>query len=60
MPGSGKKKRENVPVISMAGLIRYYEEEKGKITIDPKVVVIVSIGLAVGIVILSKLFPYLI
>jgi len=58
MPASsGKKKKENIPIMSMAGLIRYYEEEKGKIRVDPKVVLIVSIALSVGVLVLTKLFP---
>ncbi|MEM0174085.1 MAG: preprotein translocase subunit Sec61beta [Sulfolobaceae archaeon] len=56
MPSS-KKKKENVPVLSMAGLIRYYEEEKGRIRIDPKVVIIASIALSVGVLVLTKFFP---
>lgn len=52
-----KKKKEAAPVFSMAGLIRYYEEEKAKITIDPKILIIVSIIFIVAIAVLVKLYP---
>ncbi|EWG07243.1 MAG: preprotein translocase subunit SecG [Candidatus Aramenus sulfurataquae] len=52
-----KKKKENIPLMSMAGLVRYYEEEHEKVKIDPKVVIIGSI-VVIGIVIaLSRLVP---
>lgn len=54
---STKKKKENVPLVSMAGLIRYYDEEKEKVRIDPKVVVIGSIVLIAVTLALSKLVP---
>ncbi|MEM0187825.1 MAG: preprotein translocase subunit Sec61beta [Saccharolobus sp.] len=53
---SPKKKKENVPLMSMAGLIRYYEEENEKIKINPKVVIITSLALTVVIIVLSKIF----
>jgi len=56
MPSS-KKKRETVPLASMAGLIRYYEEENEKVKLSPKVLVIVSIVVIVGVVIASLLIP---
>ncbi len=55
MPSS-KKKKETVPLMSMAGLIRYYEEENEKIKIDPKVVIIASIAITVAVIVLSKIF----
>jgi preprotein translocase subunit Sec61beta len=54
---STKKKKENIPLVSMAGLIRYYDEENEKVKIDPKVVLIGSIVLIAIILILSKLVP---
>lgn len=57
MPKSSKKKRENAPVFSMAGLIRYYEEEKAKVTIDPKILIIISIVFIVAIAVLVKIYP---
>lgn len=56
MPSS-KKKRETVPLASMAGLIRYYEEENEKVKLSPKVLVIASIVVIVGVVIASLLIP---
>ena len=56
MPSS-KKKKETVPLASMAGLIRYYEEEKEKIKLSPKVLVIVSVVLIVGIILVRILIP---
>ncbi|AEE93671.1 preprotein translocase subunit Sec61beta [Acidianus hospitalis] len=54
---STKKKKENIPLVSMAGLIRYYDEENEKVKIDPKVALIGSIVLIAIILILSKLVP---
>ena len=54
---STKKRKENIPLASMAGLIRYYDEENEKVKIDPKVVLIGSIVLIAIILILSKLVP---
>lgn len=54
---STKKKKENIPLVSMAGLIRYYDEENEKVKIDPKVVFIGSIILIAIILVLSKLVP---
>ncbi|AWR94469.1 preprotein translocase subunit Sec61beta [Acidianus brierleyi] len=56
MPSS-KKKKENVPLMSMAGLVRYYEEENEKVKIDPKVVIIGSIVIIAVVIVLSKLVP---
>ncbi|BDC19269.1 preprotein translocase subunit Sec61beta [Acidianus sp. HS-5] len=56
MPSS-KKKKENIPLASMAGLIRYYDEENEKVKIDPKVVLIGSIILIAVILVVSKLIP---
>ncbi|BDB97156.1 MAG: preprotein translocase subunit Sec61beta [Saccharolobus sp.] len=55
MPAS-KKKKETVPLVSMAGLIRYYEEEKEKIKVDPKIVVGVSIALTIAVIVATKIF----
>ncbi len=54
---STKKKKENIPLASMAGLIRYYDEENEKVKIDPKVVLIGSIVLIAIILAVSKLIP---
>ncbi|AWR97231.1 preprotein translocase subunit Sec61beta [Acidianus sulfidivorans JP7] len=56
MPSS-KKKKENVPLVSMAGLIRYYDEDTEKFKIDPKVVFIGSIVLIAVIIAISKIIP---
>lgn len=56
MPAT-KKKRENVPVMSMAGLIRYYEEEHEKFKIDPIYVIIGSIVLVSVVVLITKIIP---
>ncbi len=56
MPAS-KKKKENVPLMSMAGLVRYYEEENERVKIDPKVVIIGSIVIIAVVIALSKLIP---
>ncbi|BCU67287.1 preprotein translocase subunit Sec61beta [Sulfolobales archaeon HS-7] len=52
-----KKKKENIPVASMAGLIRYYEEEKEVIKVSPTVVIVASIAVVVVVAILSKILP---
>ncbi|AHC51102.1 preprotein translocase subunit SecG [Sulfolobus acidocaldarius SUSAZ] len=56
MPSS-KKKKEDVPIASMAGLVRYYETEKEKVKISPKVVVVASIVLIAGVIIASFIIP---
>lgn len=56
MPSS-KKKKETVPLASMAGLIRYYEEENEKVKVSPKIIVVISIAIIVGVVIASILIP---
>ncbi|EZQ03051.1 MULTISPECIES: preprotein translocase subunit Sec61beta [Acidianus] len=56
MPSS-KKKKEDVPLVSMAGLIRYYEEENEKIKISPKAFIIASIVLIAVVIALSALVP---
>lgn len=56
MPSSKKKKQE-VPLISMAGLIRYYEEENEKVKISPKILIIISIVLIAGVILASVLIP---
>ncbi|ABP96429.1 MULTISPECIES: preprotein translocase subunit Sec61beta [Metallosphaera] len=56
MPSS-KKKKENVPVMSMAGLIRYYEEEHEKYKVDPIYVIIASIVLVAVVVAVTKIIP---
>jgi len=56
MPAS-KKKKENVPLMSMAGLVRYYEEENEKVKINPNVVIIGSIVIIAVVIVLSKLVP---
>ncbi|ACP35984.1 Sec61beta family protein [Sulfolobus islandicus Y.G.57.14] len=55
MPSS-KKKKETVPVMSMAGLIRYYEEENEKIKINPKIVIGASLALTIIVIVITKLF----
>jgi|ECHhosMinimDraft_1075155.scaffolds.fasta_scaffold00129_13 preprotein translocase subunit Sec61beta len=52
-----KKKRESIPVASMAGLVRYYEDEKEIIKVSPQVIIIVSIVVIGVIIALSKLLP---
>ena len=54
---SKKKKKETVPLVSMAGLIRYYEEEREKIKITPKLLLIISIALIAGVILASILIP---
>ncbi|BAB65281.1 MULTISPECIES: preprotein translocase subunit Sec61beta [Sulfurisphaera] len=56
MPSS-KKKKETVPLASMAGLIRYYEEENEKIKISPKLLIIISIIMVAGVIVASILIP---
>ncbi|AEB96136.1 MAG: preprotein translocase subunit Sec61beta [Metallosphaera sp.] len=56
MPTS-KKKKENVPMMSMAGLIRYYEEEHEKYKIDPLYVIIGSVVLVALVVAITKIVP---
>lgn len=56
MPSS-KKKKDTVPLASMAGLIRYYEEENEKIKISPKTLLIVSIVIIAGVIVASILIP---
>lgn len=56
MPSS-KKKKENVPLVSMAGLIRYYDEDVEKVKVDPKVVLIGSIIVIAVIIAISKILP---
>lgn len=52
-----KKKKETVPLISMAGLIRYYDEDVEKVKVDPKAVLIGSIILIALIIVISKILP---
>ena len=56
MPSS-KKKKETVPLVSMAGLIRYYEEEREKVKVSPRLLVIISIVLIAGIILAHFLIP---
>ncbi len=42
---------------SGGGLMRYYDEYKSKIELDPKIVIGIIIGLCVLIVILHKMNP---
>ncbi|MFP3259438.1 MAG: preprotein translocase subunit Sec61beta [Sulfolobus sp.] len=56
MPSS-KKKKETVPLVSMAGLIRYYEEEKEKVKISPTVLITIGIALIAGVILASVLIP---
>ncbi|QIW23144.1 preprotein translocase subunit Sec61beta [Sulfolobus sp. S-194] len=56
MPSS-KKKKETVPLASMAGLIRYYEEENEKIKISPKLLIIISVIMVAGVIVASILIP---
>lgn len=54
---STKKKKQDIPLVSMAGLIRYYDEDIEKIKIDPKLILIASIILIGIIMAISKLLP---
>jgi|ECHhosMinimDraft_1075155.scaffolds.fasta_scaffold01770_1 preprotein translocase subunit Sec61beta len=54
---SRRRKRENVPVMSMAGLIRYYEDVKEKVKISPTLLIIISIALIAGVILASKIVP---
>ncbi len=56
MPAS-KKKKENIPLSSMAGLIRYYDEDIEKIKVNPKAVIIISIVMIGVVIALTKLLP---
>lgn len=57
MPTPKKKKSSEVPLISMAGLIRYYEEERVKIKVNPYVVLGLGLGLSIAIAVLDVLKP---
>ncbi|BBG24470.1 preprotein translocase subunit Sec61beta [Sulfuracidifex tepidarius] len=56
MPAS-KKKKENIPLSSMAGLIRYYDEDIERIKINPKAVIIASLVMIGLVIALTKLLP---
>ncbi|WP_338599999.1 preprotein translocase subunit Sec61beta [Sulfolobus tengchongensis] len=51
-----KKKKETVPLLSMAGLIRYYEEENEKIKVSPKIVIGASLALTIAVIVITKIF----
>lgn len=58
MPASKKKKsRADVPLISMAGLIRYYEEERVKIKVNPYIILALGLGLSIAIAVLDIVKP---
>jgi preprotein translocase subunit Sec61beta len=54
---SKKKRRDTVPMSSMAGLIRYYEEEKEVVKVSPKVLLISSVILVAAVIAITKLLP---
>ena len=51
------KKKESRGFQSAAGLIRYFEEEKTGVKIDPKFVIGMTIATAVVITALKMLYP---
>lgn len=51
------KKRDSRGFQSAAGLIRYFEEEKTGVKIDPKVVIGMAIATAVIVTALKILYP---
>lgn len=57
MPSSKKRRKETVPLVSMAGLIRYYEEEREKVKVSPKILIIASIAIIAGVILASILIP---
>jgi len=58
MPSSkGGKKKAEVPLVSMAGLIRYFEEERVKIKVSPYIIIALGLGLAIAVAFLDILVP---
>ena len=54
MPSSkGGKKKAEVPLVSMAGLIRYFEEERVKIKVSPYIIIALGLGLAIAVAVLD-------
>ncbi len=53
----GKKKKADVPLISMAGLVRYFEEERAKVKVSPYVIIVLALGLSIGVILLDILVP---
>ncbi|NIA10179.1 MAG: preprotein translocase subunit Sec61beta [Nitrospiraceae bacterium] len=51
------KQKKNTGFQSAAGLIRYFEEEKTGVKIDPKWVVVMGVATAVVITALQILYP---
>ncbi len=51
------KRKDNRGFQSAAGLIRYFEEEKTGVKIDPKVVIVMAIATAVVVTALKIMYP---
>lgn len=56
---SAKRKRKEAPMpATMAGLLAFFEEESKGIKIRPELTIIIAIILIVGVIVLSRLFPF--
>lgn len=41
----------------MAGLMRYFEEERAKVKVSPYVIIALALGLSIGVILLDILVP---